>query len=96
MQKESTAAILAISQLVFPRGKSSSGPELRLRKQTLNQLPGILLKLSRNNILGIMLGRFYPAKLYNYSQQLPYRVSVVEHLSISRILFIIADSAPNL
>jgi hypothetical protein len=47
MQKESTAAILAISRLVFPKGKSSSGPELRLRKRTLNQLLGILLKLSK-------------------------------------------------
>ena len=47
MQKESTAAILAISRLVFPRGKSSSDPELRLRTRTLNQLPGISLKLSK-------------------------------------------------
>jgi hypothetical protein len=30
-----------------------------------------------------VLGRFYPANLYNYSQQLPYRASVVEHLPTS-------------
>jgi len=44
----------------------------------------------------LVFGRFLPANLYNYSQQLQYRESVVEHLQISRIFFIIANSAPNL
>jgi hypothetical protein len=45
---------------------------------------------------GIVFGRFLPANLFNYSQQFTYKVSVVKHLPISRILFIIANSAPTL
>lgn len=50
----------AISRLVFPRGKSSRGPKLRLRRRTLNQLIGILLRLSKKYyFLGSCLAGFY-------------------------------------